>query len=285
MADDRTAGSVLITGCSSGIGQATAERLAQSGWNVFATARKADSLDALRQRGCKTLSLDVTDEASMQAAVSTVHEQAGGLDALVNNAGFSQSGAVESVPMAQARAQFETNVFGLMRLTQLVLPGMREQGRGRIVNISSMGGTLTFPGFGWYHATKYALEALSDALRMELKGFGVQVVVVQPGLIRTSFGHTAASSMGATDAAGPYEAFNRAVAKASEEGYEKGPLARLAGGPDAVAKVIQRALEAPRPRARYTVTPSATLLMNMRRLMSDRVWDGFVMSQFDKGGA
>ncbi|MBL6750343.1 MAG: SDR family NAD(P)-dependent oxidoreductase [Nevskia sp.] len=280
MATDPNTRTVLITGCSSGIGQATAERLAQAGWNVFASARKAQSLEHLRQRGCKTLALDVTDEASMQAAVDAVQSQAGGIDALVNNAGYSQSGAVESVTPAQARAQFETNVFGLMRLTQLVLPGMRACGHGRIVNISSMGGTLTFPGGGWYHASKYALEALSDALRVEVKRFGVQVVVVQPGLIRTAFDKAALAALDGADAAGPYAEFNRRVGQATQEAYEKGPLARLGGEPDAVAKVIERALSARHPRARYTVTPSARLLMTMRRMMSDRAWDGFVASQF-----
>src|SRR5829696_2378155 len=169
---------ILITGCSTGIGRATALRLARGGHDVVATARRPDSLAELAGAGCRTLALDVTDEASMVAAV----EAAGPLDALVNNAGYSQSGALETLDMDDVRRQFETNVFGLLRMCQLVLPAMRERGAGRIVNISSMGGTFTFPGGGVYHATKHAVEALSDALRLEVACFGVKVVVVQPGL-------------------------------------------------------------------------------------------------------
>jgi NADP-dependent 3-hydroxy acid dehydrogenase YdfG len=150
---------VLITGCSTGIGRATAQHLAGRGWTVYATARRPDSIADLRDRGCRTLALDVTDEDSMAAAVGAVTDAEGAVGVLVNNAGYSQSGAVESVPMDRARAQFETNVFGLLRMCQLTLPGMREQGWGKVVNIGSMGGRFTFPGGGLYHATKYALEA------------------------------------------------------------------------------------------------------------------------------
>src|SRR5215210_1559490 len=182
---------VLITGCSSGIGQATAEHLAKGGYDVYATARKPDSIDGLRAAGCRTLALDVTDEDSMRAAVAEVEQAGGTVDALVNNAGYSQSGAAESVHMNDVRRQFETNVFGLLRMCQLVLPGMRRQGFGRIVNISSMGGKLVFPGGGMYHATKFAVEAMSDAMRFEVQGFGVDVSIVEPGLIRTAFGDAA----------------------------------------------------------------------------------------------
>src|ERR687883_574278 len=182
---------VLITGCSTGIGRATAERLADHGHTVYATARRPDSIADLEGKGCKTLALDVTDEESMRAAVATVEQEHGAVGALVNNAGYSQSGAIEDVPMEQVRRQFETNVFGLIRMCQLVLPGMRRQGYGRIVNISSMGGKLVFPGGGIYHATKHAVEALSDALRFEVRGFGIGVSIVEPGLIKTQFGETA----------------------------------------------------------------------------------------------
>jgi len=191
---------VLITGCSSGIGRATAERLVGEGWTVYATARRPETLTELEQKGCRTLALDVTDEQSMRAAVAQVTEEQGAVGVLVNNAGYSQSGAVESVPMEQVRAQFETNVFGLLQMCQLVLPGMRSQAWGKVVNISSMGGRLTFPGGGLYHATKYAVEALSDALRFEVRGFGVDVIVVEPGLIVTQFGEVAAGSVGQTTA-------------------------------------------------------------------------------------
>lgn len=274
---------VLITGCSSGIGRATAARLAAGGWTVYATARKPETLADLQRSGCRTLALDVTDEVSMRAAVEAVEAAEGAVGVLVNNAGYSQSGAVESVPLDRVRAEFETNVFGLVRLCQLVLPKMREQRWGRIVNLSSMGGKLTFPGGGVYHASKYAVEALSDALRFELRGFGVDVVVIEPGLIRTSFSATAVREMG-DEPPGPYAEFNRAVAEATERAYESGPLARLGGGPEAVAETIAKALAAERPRARYPVTASARLLMAQRAAMPDRAWDAMLRAQFPAPG-
>jgi NAD(P)-dependent dehydrogenase (short-subunit alcohol dehydrogenase family) len=272
---------VLITGCSSGIGHATAEHLAARGWTVYASARRTESIEDLAERGCRTLSLDVTDEDSMRAAVTAVEDAEGAVGVLVNNAGYSQSGAIETLPLDRLRAQFETNVFGLVRLCQLVLPGMRRQGGGRIVNVSSMGGRLTFPGGGAYHGTKHAVEALSDALRFEVRGFGVDVVLIEPGLIKTRFGETAAGSIDAAVADGddPYADFNAAVGAATAEVYE-GPLARLGGGPETVARAIERAISARRPKTRYKVTPSARLILAQRRLLSDRAWDAFLRTQF-----
>jgi short-subunit dehydrogenase len=269
---------VLITGCSTGIGRATAERLADDGYNVHASARRLESIEELAGRGMKTHALDVTDEASMEAAVAEV-EKDGAIGALVNNAGYSQSGAIETIPMSSVRRQFETNVFGLIRMCQLVLPGMRAAGSGRIVNLSSMGGKLTFPGGGIYHATKHAVEALSDALRFEVSGFGVDVVVIEPGLIVTEFGETAAASVGEVEDHGPYAVFNASVAKTTAEAYE-GPMAKLGAGPEAVAKKISKSLAARRPSTRYKVTPSARMSIGMRRLMTDRMWDRMVRSQF-----
>ena len=275
---------VLITGCSSGIGAATALRLRQAGWKVYASARKAETLGKLRQAGCETLALDVTDETSMQAAVRAVEEREGAVGVLVNNAGYSQSGALESLPMDKVRAQFETNVFGLLRMCQLALPKMRAQGWGRIVNVSSMGGKLTFPGGGAYHATKYAVESMSDALRFEVKKFGVDVVVVEPGLIRSGFADAVAANMASLGDGGPYAEFNTAVKRATEEVYVKGPLAMLGGGPDAVAKTIETAIGAKSPKPRYRVTASASLLMTQRAWMSDRIWDLFLRGNFPQPG-
>jgi short-subunit dehydrogenase len=180
------------------------------------------------------------------------------------------------------RSQFETNVFGLIRMCQLVLPGMREAGRGRIVNVGSMGGKLTFPGGGVYHATKYAVEALSDAMRFEVKGFGVDVVLIEPGLIVTEFASAATASIDAGTAGdGPYASFNKAVGEATAGAYE-GPTAKLGGPPEAVAKVIDKALTTRRPRPRYLVTPSARLIVGQRKLLSDRMWDRFVGTQFPR---
>jgi NADP-dependent 3-hydroxy acid dehydrogenase YdfG len=270
---------VLITGCSSGIGHATAVRLADEGWKVYATARRPETIADLADKGCHTLALDVCDEESMRTAVAAVTEAEGAVGALVNNAGYSQSGAVESVSMDQVRRQFETNVFGLIRMCQLVLPGMREQRSGKIVNISSMGGRLTFPGGGLYHATKYAVEALSDALRFEVRGFGVDVILIEPGLIVTNFGEVAAASVEEETGGGPYEHFNRKVAKLTENAY-KGPMSKLGAGPDAVAKAIAGALKSGRPKARYPVTASAHLMINQRRLVPDRLWDLMMRTQF-----
>lgn len=275
---------VLVTGCSSGIGAATARRLAEDGWTVYATARRPETIEPLRQAGCRTLALDVDSEESMRAAVDAVEAEHGAVGVLVNNAGYSQSGALETLPIERVRRQFETNVFGPLRLAQMVLPGMRRQGWGKIVNVGSMGGRFTLPGGGAYHATKHALESLSDALRFEVRGFGVDVVLVQPGLIRTGFASTVAKGMEAAGE-GPYAQFDAAVREKTLEGYEQGPLAKLGGGPDAVAKVIAKAVSARRPKARYTVTPSAPVLMGLRRLLPDGAWDAFLRSQYPSPGA
>ena len=276
---------VLITGCSSGIGAATASRLAKAGWTVYATARRPETLAALEADGCRTLALDVVDEASRQAAVDAVVDAEGAVGVLINNAGYSQSGAVESIPDDRVRAQFETNVFGPLALCRLVLPGMREQGWGKIVQLSSMGGKLTFPGGGLYHATKHAVEAISDALRFEVKSFGVDVIVIEPGLITSGFGDAAVRGLGAASAAdGPYEEFNRAVGEASRDVYEKGLLSKLGGPPEAVAERIEDALNAKRPRARYTVTPSARALLALHAVLPDRGWDSVVGASFPRPG-
>lgn len=275
--------SVLITGCSTGIGRATAEHLAARGRTVYATARKLEDIADLEAKGCRLLRLDVTDEASMAAAVEAVESAEGAVGALVNNAGYSQSGAVETVQMDSVRRQFETNVFGLMRMCQLVLPGMRRAGAGRIVNVSSMGGKLVFPGGGVYHATKHAVEALSDALRFEVAGFGVDVVIIEPGLIITNFGEAAVASFEGTEDTGPYAEFNGAVAKVTAGAYE-GPMAKLGGGPETVAKAIEKAITKRRPKTRYTVTASAKLTLGMRRLVPDRGWDAMMKSNFPRPG-
>jgi len=272
---------VLITGCSSGIGRATALRLAGAGWTVYATARRPETLSELQAAGCRTLALDVTDEQSMQAVVAEIERTEGAVGVLINNAGYSQSGAIETVPLEAVRRQFETNVFGLVRLTQLVLPKMRAQGWGKIVNVGSMGGRLSFPGGGHYHATKHALEAISDALRFELRGFGIDVILLEPGLITTEFGEAATASMADVELTGddPYAKFNTTVGAVTKGAYD-GPMKLLGGGPDRVAKVIERALKRRRPPARITITPSAKVTIAMRRLTPDRLWDAAMRSQF-----
>jgi NAD(P)-dependent dehydrogenase (short-subunit alcohol dehydrogenase family) len=270
---------VLITGCSTGIGRATAELLASRGWNVYATARKPESIADLKARGCKTLALDVCDESSMRAAVETVEHAEGAVGVLINNAGYGLEGAFEETPMDAIRRQFETNVFGLITMTKLVLPAMRHQRWGRVVNLSSMGGKLTFPGGAYYHATKHAVEALSDALRFEVKGFGIDVIVIEPGPIKTRFGDTAVSNI-ATPQDSPYAAFNVVLEKQIREAYEGGPMARFAAPPEAVATVIEQAITAATPRTRYKVTLAARVLMGLRRWLPDRAFDAFLRTQF-----
>jgi NAD(P)-dependent dehydrogenase (short-subunit alcohol dehydrogenase family) len=275
---------VLITGCSSGIGRATALRLGGAGWTVYASARRPESLQQLAAAGLKTLALDVTDDRSMRAAVERITQDCGAVGVLVNNAGYSQSGAIETVPLDVARRQFETNVFGLVRLTQLVLPGMRAQRWGKIVNVGSMGGRLTFPGGGHYHATKHALEAISDALRFEVRGFGVDVILLEPGLITTEFGNAAAASMAdntqhASAGEGPYANFNAIVGALTQGAYD-GPMRRLGAGPEKVARTIERALRRRRAPARVTITPSAKITIAMRRMLPDRAWDAAMRQQF-----
>ena len=275
---------VLITGCSTGIGRETARHLAGKGWKVYATARRPEVIEDLKAEGCETLSCDVTDEASMSACVGAVEAAEGAVGVLVNNAGYSQSGALEQIPMDAVRRQFETNVFGLLRMCQLALPGMRSQGWGRIVNVSSMGGKLTFPGGGIYHGTKHAVEAISDAMRFEVAGFGVEVAVIEPGLIKTNFAEAAVGSMAAEiPTEGPYAEFNAAVSRETASAYE-GPLAKLGAGPEAVARKIERAISSRRPRTRYKVTASAGVGIGARRLMTDRMWDRFVGTQFPRPG-
>lgn len=264
---------VLVTGCSSGIGRATAERLLAGGWTVYATARREETLADLAGRGARTLALDVCDERSMAAAVERVVAEEGAVGALVNNAGYALEGPIETVALDAVRSQFETNVFGLVRMCQLVLPGMRAQGWGRIVNISSMAGRFTLPGGGFYHASKHAVEAISDALRFEVRPFGIAVSVIQPGPILTEFATNA--SMAAPE--GPYARLMSAVHATFEDAYH-GRMKALAGSPDAVAKTIEHAL-GESPRSRYRVTAAARAMITTRKLMPDRAWDAILRAQ------
>jgi short-subunit dehydrogenase len=228
--------------------------------------------------GARVTALDVTDEASMSAAVAEVVDEHGRVGTLVNNAGFGEYGAVEEVEIDKVRAMFETNVFGLARMCQLVMPSMRDAGSGRIINIGSMGGRFTFPMGGYYHATKYAVEALSDALRMEVKPFGVEVVVIEPGVTRSGFVGTASSSdglVGSPDS--PYEEMRASVHKANNEAYSN---AMLSASAESVAQVVLKAVEADRPRTRYLLTPAARAMVVAHTLGGDRVWDRLMTRQF-----
>jgi NADP-dependent 3-hydroxy acid dehydrogenase YdfG len=271
---------VLITGCSSGIGRAAAVRLHRAGLPVFATARDTTSLAELAAEGIKTLQLDVTDEESTASAVKQVVEEHGAVGVLVNNAGSAVHGAVEDVPLANARALFETNVFGALRLIQLVLPGMREQGAGRIVNISSILGRFSPPGGATYQATKHAMEAYSEALRTEVAPFGVQVSQIEPAAVRTRFFETAIMQF-AGQPGSVYQAFHDKLATWAIAVHEgKTTVGKFASKPEQVAAVIERAVLARRPKARYPVGPLAKGALSLRRALPDAAFDVFVANQF-----
>jgi NADP-dependent 3-hydroxy acid dehydrogenase YdfG len=274
---------ILVTGCSSGIGAATVRRLASAGHTVYATARRVESLSALAAENVTPMALDVTDDDSMVAAVKQITAERGGIDVLINNAGFGLAGTIEEMPLATVRDQFEVNVFGLLRLTQLVLPGMRERRSGLVVNVSSILGRFAVPGSGHYDATKHAVEALSDALRLEVARFGVRVVLVQPGPVRTAFATTAVATMPKGETPSGYGDFDARVTAwyASVYGGAKPNLAgRFAVESDDVAKTIAKAVAAGRPGARYPVGLLAHGLFMLRRMLPDRLFDGFVRNQF-----
>jgi NAD(P)-dependent dehydrogenase (short-subunit alcohol dehydrogenase family) len=264
---DRTA---LVTGASSGIGAATARRLAKAGFTVYGAARRTDRLAELADAGVRALGMDLADDVSMASGVARILDETGRMDVLVNNAGYGSYGAIEDVPLAEARQQVEVNLFGLARLTQLVLPAMRTQRSGRVVNITSIGGKITTAFGGWYHASKFAVEGLSDALRQEVRPFGIDVVVVEPGAIRTEWSGIAMGSGLAASGDGPYgERARRMV------GGFSGAEGR-ASDPDVVARAIERAVTVRRPRTRYAIGSGAKPILAARRMLSDRVFDGLV---------
>jgi len=269
---------VLVTGCSTGIGRAVAEELLRQGHTVWATARRPDTIADLADRGAHVTALDVTDEASMAAAVHEVESAHGSVGTLVNNAGYGEYGAVEEVDLDKVRAMFETNVFGLARMCQLVLPGMRRAGRGRIVNIGSMGGRFVFPLGGYYHATKYAVEALTDALRMEVKAFGIDVALVEPGVTRSEFVEKSTDSEGMGGRPdSPYAAMRASVSTSNNEAYSNRMMSASA---ESVAEVVASAVAADRPRTRYLLTPAAKVMAATHTVAGDRVWDRLMARQF-----
>ena len=263
---------VLITGASGGIGASTARLLLQRGWRVVAAARRVEAMGSLADAGAIVLPLDISDPKSRQRLFEQLSAKVGVVDALVNNAGFGEVGPLETMPLERARAIFDVNVFGLMGLTQLLLPAMRERGSGRIVNVSSIAGRWVSPGSGWYGASKHALEAISDGLRLELHRFGLQVVLIEPGLIATDFAAVAGPSIQKAQSCGIYGGMMRNV----RAGWDK--VYRGASSPDVVAGVIETALTVRRPRARYRCGhQSVSVLAN--RLMPTALWDWFVRSQ------
>jgi len=270
----------LVTGASSGIGKATALRLAALGFTVYAAARRVERMSDLADHGIRVESLDVTDDGSMVAVVEKIVSEQGRIDVLVNNAGYGSYGAVEDVPIAEARRQFDVNVFGLARLTQLVLPHMRAQRDGYIVNISSMGGKIWEPLGGWYHAAKFAVEGLSDCLRAEVAEFGIKVVVVEPGSITSEWATISADNLEAISTDTPY----RNQAKLIAQGLRRSDTSFLASEPDVVAEAIGKAVQRAKPRTRYPVGGGALIFLFAQRVLTDRGFDRFIRLAYRTAG-
>jgi short-subunit dehydrogenase len=264
---------VLVTGASAGIGKATAIYLAQNGYNVYGAARRTDKMEDLKTYGIKTVSLDVTKDESIVACVNQVFTEAGSIDILVNNAGFGSYGAIEDVSMEDARYQLEVNVFGAMRVTQLVLPKMRKNKYGKIVNISSVGGKVSMAFGGWYHASKFALEALSDAMRNEVRQFGIDVIVIEPGGIKSEWGGIAMESAVRVSGKTAYKDLVLKAEKSFKNIEEKVP------GPIVIAKLIKEGIEAKNPKTRYVGGYLAKPMLLMRKIMPDKILDKIIMSQ------
>ncbi|MFJ4623434.1 oxidoreductase [Streptomyces sp. NPDC088812] len=263
----------LVTGASSGIGESTALRLQKAGFTVYGAARRVDRMGALAAAGVRTLALDVTDGTSAKHAIGRIIEDEGRIDVLVNNAGYGSYGALEDVPLDEARAQIDVNLFGLARLTQLVLPHMRAQRSGTIVNISSMGGRFATPMGAWYHASKFAVEGLSDALRLELKRFHIDVVLIEPGSIRTEWGGIAAGKLRTISGRGPYAEQAEAMAKSLESSTQG---ARMTSPPSVIADAVTKAATTRRPRIRYRVGFGARPLILLSRLLPARAFDTLI---------
>lgn len=271
---------VLITGCSSGIGRAAALRLHQAGLPVYASARNPDTLADLAEQGIRTLQLDVTDEASLAAAVKVVTEEHGAVGALVNNAGSGVHGAVEDIPLSAARGSFETNLFGAWRLTQLVLPGMREQRAGRIVNMSSVLGRFSPPGGALYQATKHSMEAFSEALRREVAPFGIKVSMIQPATVKTQFFANAMMQFAGAPGSAYQGFYDKLAAWAIEVHEGKNTAGKRAVTPEKVAEAIGQAVLSARPKSRYPVGPLAHGALTMQRVLPDQAFDSFIAKQF-----
>jgi len=266
---------ILITGASSGIGKDTALTLLKAGHTVYGAARRVEKMEPIRKAGGHTIPLDITDEEQVKACVERIVEEQGRIDVLVNNAGFGMYGAMEDTSIDDARYQFEVNIFGLARITQLVLPHMRQAKSGKIINISSMGGKMYTPLGAWYHATKHALEGWSDCLRIETAAFGIDVVIIEPGIIETEFGDVVLKPMLERSGNSAYAPLANTLAKALKESYDKGGSSPAS----VVSHTILKAVSAKRPKTRYVVGKMAKPMLFLRKFLSDRLFDKALMSQ------
>lgn len=270
----RSKPTALVTGASSGMGKVIARRLLDHGFQVVTAARRIDQMADLKQLGATVIPLDISKEASIAAAVAEIETKFGGVDLLVNNAGFGLYGAVEDVPIADARYQFEVNLFGLARLTQLLLPGMRKKGAGKIINISSMGGKIYTPLGAWYHATKHALEGWSDCLRLELADKGIQVVIIEPGAIRTNFSNVLSQNLRRYLPQTAYAKLTQTVADSTDKFMSKG----AGSPPEVIADVVIKAIKTHKPKPRYAAGQYAKMSIFIRKWFGDRIYDSMVMS-------
>lgn len=263
---------ILITGASSGIGYDAATRLAQQGHKVYAAARRLERMESLKEFGARPLKMDVTDENSMVSGIQNILEAEGRIDVLVNNAGYGYLGAIENVPLEEARRQLEVNLFGLARLTQLVLPHMREQHAGHIINVSSIAGKAVLLFGGWYNVSKYAVEAFSDALRIETKPFGIKVSLIEPSGIKTDWGLIAADNLETSSRGTAYEEPGLKMAEALRWTYHS----KLLSPPQSIGKAITKAANTRWPRTRYRAGAGAGAFVALHAIMPTRWWDGLV---------
>jgi short-subunit dehydrogenase len=263
---------VLVTGASSGIGKETVKLLLEKGFSVYAAARRLEQMEDLKEAGAKTVYLDISREESIEEFLSGIAAQGDTVDVLVNNAGYGLYGSVEETSLKDAKKQFDVNLFGLAKLTQGVLPSMREKRQGRIINITSVGGKIYTPLGAWYHASKHAVEGFSDCLRLETAAFGLSVIVIEPGPIRTPWVDIAKSTAEEGSGTGPYAKMTARVNKTVSKMYSGNSIS----GPEAVAKTIVRAIQSSKPKTRYSSGKMAGILLTMRHLLSDRVFDRLV---------
>jgi NADP-dependent 3-hydroxy acid dehydrogenase YdfG len=263
---------VLITGASSGIGESTARLLLNEGHTVYAGARRTDRMASLKDAGAAIIKMDVTHDDSMVKGVGQIMEEQGRIDVLINNAGYGFFGSLEDVPIAEARKQFEVNVFGLGRMTQIVLPHMRTRGSGLIINVSSTGGIITTPFGGWYQSSKFAVEGLSDTLRKDVKGFGIDVVVIEPGAIESEWASIAMEHLMKISSE-PYREAAQKTSKAIEDAY------RNASDPQVIARVILKAIKAKKPKTRYVAGKQGKMIVMMHSLLTDRQFDNMILKR------